>query len=59
MVVSVMSRGTSGDGFAKSLPLFDAPTSNSDWPNRYYIGKPDADDGPPFLTVWLNTCYTC
>ena len=61
MVVSVMSRGTLGVGFDKSLLLFDAPTSNSDWPNIYYTGKPDADDGPPFLSVWLrlNTRYTC
>ena len=43
MQVAVMS---SVDGFTGSM-LFDAPTSNSDWPNIYHAGA-------PFLSVWLR-----
>ncbi|KAI0228294.1 hypothetical protein LSAT2_021234 [Lamellibrachia satsuma] len=53
MQVAVMSRGSSVHGFDNSFALFDAPTSNSDWPNRYYSGTHD-DAGRPFLSVWLR-----
>ena len=54
MQVAVMSRGSSEDGFDNSFALFDAPTSNSDWPNRRYSGTLHDDAGPPFLSVWLR-----
>ena len=49
MNVVVMSPGSSGDGFCLNSPsnIFDAPTSNNDWPNRI-------QGGPPFLSVWLR-----
>ena len=48
MVVAVMSVGSSGDGFTHNTPVFDAPTSNTDWPNV------SDRDKPPFLSVWLR-----
>ena len=54
MQVAVMARGSSEDGFYNSFALFDAPTSNSDWPNRYHTGTRHDDAGPPFLSVWLR-----
>ena len=49
MDVAVMSLGSSGDGFSLNSPsnIFDAPSSNNDWPNRI-------QGGPPFLSVWLR-----
>ena len=49
MDVAVMSPGSSGDGFLFNSPsnVFDAPTSNNDWPNHI-------QGGPPFLSVWLR-----
>ena len=53
MNVDVMSPWASVDGFDKDFPLFDAPTCNSDWPNRYDKGRP-SKGGPPFMSVWLR-----
>ena len=55
MVVNVMSLGdVSGDGFQRFHPIFDAPTSNSDWPNRYFSSASHGKAGPPFLSVSLR-----
>ena len=54
MEVAVMSLGSSRDGFGRSYPVFDAPTSNSEWPNRSPSGAPFGHSGPPFLSVWLR-----
>ena len=53
MQVAVMSTVSSGDGFHHCCLLFDAPISNSDWPNRYFL-RAQRDAGPPFLSVWLR-----
>ena len=56
MGVAVMSPGSSGDGFTQNQnnTIFDAPVSNSDWPNKSANGKPSYDGKPPFLSVWLH-----
>ena len=55
MVVAVMSPGSSADGFTQrqNSPVFDAPVSNTDWPNKDSWGRSDGNK-PPFLSVWLR-----
>ena len=53
MGVAVMSPGSSGDGFTQNQnnTIFDAPISNSDWPNKYHYSKTSDGGKPPFLSV--------
>ena len=52
MTVAVMTTGSSAHGVTQNgiFSLYDAPTSNSDWPNA----KCRDNNGPSFVSVWLR-----